>query len=192
MVLLQYDETLAARRGVVTVENVGIEVDAVGPADRAGDGVHGHLCEQGSIPERLEDATLQYAVEVEFTYQAIGEGEAQAEVTQVIDIDDSRRSAHGLRLAKGLDREERCGRLRTVPVVRQLRPMPLGPLPNEATRSAGKGACKERGVGNPHERLFTAVDRMEMGRLVILPVHVDDNPVEFAEPGHAANDTARV
>jgi hypothetical protein len=33
---------------------------------------------------------------------------------------------------------------------------------------------------------------VEMRRLVILPVQLHDDPVEFAEPGHSADDTARV
>lgn len=192
VVFVQQDGTVAGRRGVFTVENVGIEVDAVGPGDRAGDGVHGNLCEHGSISERLEDTTFEDAVEVELAHQAVGEGEAQPEVTQVFDIYDSRRSAHRRTLSKGLDRDERCRSLRPLPVVRQVRPMQLGPLPHEASRSTRKGAGEERGVRDPHERLVAAVDRVEVGRLVILPVHVHDDPVELAEPRHAAKGTARL
>lgn len=173
------------------MENVGIEVDAVGPGDRAGDGVHRCLCEEGSVPERFEDATLEYPVEVELANQAVGEGEAEPEITQVFDIDDSRRPAHGRRLAKGVDRDERRRSLRPLPIVQKVRPMQLSPLPDQATRSPRKGAGEEGGVSDPHERFVGAVDRVEVGRLVILPVHVHDDPVELAEPGHAADDMAR-
>lgn len=80
---------------MVAVEHVGIEVDPIRPADRSGDVVDPHLAEGTRISKRLESTAMEQSIEVQLPDQAVGEGQAEAEVPEVLYLDDPGQLAHG-------------------------------------------------------------------------------------------------
>ena len=80
---------------MVTVEHIGVEVDPGGPADRSGTIVHPDLAEGTRIPKRFEATAMEQSIEVQLPDQAVGEGQAEAEVPEVLYLDDPGQLAHG-------------------------------------------------------------------------------------------------
>lgn len=80
---------------VIAVEHVGVEIDSVRPADRSCDIVDLDLAENARIPNWLEDTALERCIEVQFSDEAVGEGQTEAEVPEVFDFDNPGQPAHG-------------------------------------------------------------------------------------------------
>lgn len=78
--VLAYELIPAPGRGLgITMQDVGVEVDAVRPANGAGDLIDDHLSEVRGIVERFEDATaIDNLLEVEISDETIPEGEPQS------------------------------------------------------------------------------------------------------------------
>ncbi len=117
-VLSQNGRRLAARRPVIAVENLGVQVDAVRPGDGAGHLIDEHLSELDRIPKGFKDASMQHRPQVELPDEPVREGQPQAELPEGLDLDDPRRSAHcSTRLPEGFHREEGVGYLGPPPVL---------------------------------------------------------------------------
>lgn len=178
---------MTARRREVAVQYVRIEIDSVGPADRPCQGVDRYLSEVPGVLEGLKDSTAEDLSEVELSDQVVRKGQPQPVRAQVLHLDDAGWTTHGFRLPKRLDENDRFGTLRPLPVRHQLISMLLHPLVKKPACRPWKVPPKERPVINPDEGLVAGVDGVHVRRLMVLPIHVDDDPVELAEPGRARN-----
>ena len=87
-------------------------------------------------------------------------------------------------LLKRFDRSEWLRNLGALPVRQQFVAVKVQPLVDEAPSRPGEVATKERSVIDAHQCLVLAVDGVEVRRSMVLPVHVDHDPVELAEPRH--------
>ncbi len=73
------------------------------------------------------------------------------------------------------------------PVARQLGHVEFAPLLNEFGCRSRKVTADERAIVDTDQRFVLGVDRVEVRRVVVNEVHVDDDSVELAESGHAPN-----
>jgi hypothetical protein len=169
---------------MVAMQDVRIQIDAVGPHDRARNGINGHQREEGRIIERRENATVEHTDEVELAYEAICKGDSQLEAAEVLDVGDPKWASHVISLPKAFNRIHGLTSSRVLPIDGQLLTVQQSPLLDEASRGARQRSGEQRAVVDPHQRLVTGVDGMEMCRLVVVPLHVDDDPVELAQPRH--------
>lgn len=174
---------MAARGGeLITVQDVGIEIYSIWPADGAGNRIDGNPGERAWVLERFEHALSKDRVEVELAHQSVGEREAEPTCTEVLDLYDPSWSDHVVRLPKGFDGKDRLRALCSLPVGGELIAVQHDPLSDETCGCARKAAAKKRAVSDPHQRFVLAVDGMNVRRLVIGEVHVDHDAVELAQP----------
>jgi hypothetical protein len=164
---------------VVAVEHVGVEVDSVRPADRSSDVVDLDLAEDARIPKWLEYTALEQSIEVQFPDEAVGEGQAKAEVPEVLDVDDPGQLTHRSSLLKGLDREQRLGHLGPLPILDQFAPAEVSAFADETLRHAGQAAFNDGSVRDAHPSLVPAIEGVDVRRTVVPPVHVDHDAVEL-------------
>lgn len=75
---------------MVAVEDVRIEVDPSRPGDRSAQIVDPNPTKYFRITEILQDAASENRIEVQLSYQAVGEGETQLEAVERNDLRDPR------------------------------------------------------------------------------------------------------
>jgi hypothetical protein len=75
------------------VQNVGVQVDAIRPGDRASNRIDRDFSEDLIIVDRCEHAR-QCVGEVEFAHEAIGERDAQETRAEMFDGGDAGESGH--------------------------------------------------------------------------------------------------
>ena len=90
------------------MQDVRVEIDAVGPTDRPGHTVHRRAAEHRVVVDRGQDPGKP-AGEVEFSHEPIRKGDAECAGTEVLDIGYSGERGHAHRLPEGLDRGQGVG-----------------------------------------------------------------------------------
>jgi hypothetical protein len=145
----------ARRRFSVTVQDIWVEVQAVGPADRAGQLVDAYLREVAGVPKWLEQAALREDVgEVEVTDESVREGQPEAVIAERLDGGDPGQCSHAAaRLAETLNRPEGGRDLRQLPVRDEFVSMQVGPLPDQPCGGRRKIPTGKRAVGDPDQGL---------------------------------------
>jgi hypothetical protein len=78
------------------------------------------------------------------------------------------------------------------PVRGQLVAVKVVPLADKSGCCPREISSDDRPVIYPVQAFVLAVDRMEVGRVVVAEVHVDRDSVELAQPRHAADAKAQV
>lgn len=175
-----------ARSGLeVPVQHEGIEVGSVRPHDGAQLVVHAHLRKEARVGQWLEHRTAQLSGEIDLPETAVAEAELKPIVTKHLDRRDGY-ELHRLILRQGVDRLGSAAATRALPVCLQLLPMQAGPLGHELERTTRKTAHEHGTAANLNHRMMLGVLSVEVGRIVVIEVHRDDDPVEEADAGHAA------
>ena len=89
---------------MVTVKDIRVEVDSIGPHDGPSHLVEGYMRELRRIPQGVERLALEQAFQVELPDEVIREPEAQPVAAERLDLNNSCRSAHLARLPEGFQR----------------------------------------------------------------------------------------
>jgi hypothetical protein len=168
------------------VQDVGVEVDAVRPRDRASNRIDRDSSEDIIIVDRCEHAR-QCVGEVEFAHEAIGERDAQETRAEMLDGCDAGENGHVHTLLERLDPRQGCWLLGQQPVRKKFIAVKRSPLLNQARCSPGKVTSDRAAIVDTDQCFVLGVDRMEVRRVVISEVHVDRYPVELTQPRHPHN-----
>jgi hypothetical protein len=173
-------------RFVISVEDVGIEVDAVRPGDGSGNRIDCD-CRKGLVVVDRSENARQRVGEVEFAHDAVGERDPQRAHVEKLNVADTCEIGHAHRLLEGIN-DRKGGRfLSEGPVGSELVEMKGPPLFDESGRRLREASSDERAVVDAEQGLVLGIDRMEMRRVVISEVHVDHDPVELTQPWHVLN-----
>lgn len=117
----QHGRAGARSRRMVTMEHVGLEVDAAGPRDRPRHLVKSDLREDAGVPEWLETWSRQHRPKIKFPDQPVGEGQPEGLAPEVVTrkIRAGRLIATSV-LTEALDQDEGFRNLCPFPVFDQL------------------------------------------------------------------------
>ena len=138
--VLAHEPRLHARcGGMIPVQDVRVEIDAVRPTDRSGDTVHRRPSERRVVIDRGQNPG-KLAHEVELPHQSVRERHTKRAGAEVLDIGYSGERGHNHRLLEGLDRGQGGRLLRRQPVRYQFVVMERPPLLAHASRSSGPGS----------------------------------------------------
>lgn len=169
----------------VPVQHEGIEVGSVGPHDRAQLVVYLHLCKVVGIGQRLEDGAVQLPGEIDIACAAVAEAKLELVVTNHIYRGDAY-ELHAPILRQRVDGLGRTPVLCPLPVGFQLLAVQTRPLGHELERATRETAHKHL-IRADHDRsVMLGVLGVEVGWIVVVEVHRDDDPVEEADTGHGA------
>jgi hypothetical protein len=168
------------------VESLRCQIESVGPDNRPRGPAHPDCSEVGRIDQRLEHRSPLPWINFKFSNEAIAEGQPKPIAAEGL---DSAHGDHTTILGKRSDPFERFTEPGPLPVGQELllvKPRPLEYQSLSATRElSGQDPGTVDGYGSPHTSVPSVEVRNRM--VVVIPVHPDDDPVEGADPGHAAN-----
>jgi hypothetical protein len=158
------------------VQELGREVGAIGPGQGV---VHGEPGEVLGIPERLEDRTFQGTGEIDLALESVIESDPDPVATAMSRLDHVYEHAS---LQRG-DRERLLAPLDEQPVLHQLASMQIVSLHEVSEGSRGKASLDHAGRDQDLDPVFP-VSRVEVGRIVILEVHLDHDSQEPTDLRH--------
>ena len=78
----------------VAVQHIGIQIDAIRPANRSCYWIHGHPREQPAIKECCQDALTEHRAQVKVALQPVRERKPQRETTQMRNLRNARERTH--------------------------------------------------------------------------------------------------
>jgi hypothetical protein len=175
-----------ARSGLeVPVQHEGIEVGPVRPHDGAQLVVYLYLSEVAGIGQRLEDGAVQIPGEIDIAFAAVAKAKRELVVTKDVYRGDANK-LHAPILRQRVDGLGRTSVLGPLPVCFQLFAMQTRPLGHELERAAWETAYQHLITADHNRRVVLGVFSVEVGRIVVVEVHRDDDPVEEADAGHGA------
>jgi hypothetical protein len=169
----------------VPVQHEGIEVRSVGPHDGAQLVVHAHLSEVAGIGQRLEHRSVQLPGEIDIACAAVAEAKPELVVTKHVYRGDAN-ELHEPILRQRVDGFGRTPVLCPLPVGFQLLAVQSRPLGYELERTTREAADQHLIAADHNRRVMLGVFGVEVGRIVVVEVHRDDDPVEEADAGHGA------
>jgi hypothetical protein len=169
----------------VPVQNQGIEVGSVGPHDSTQLIIDLHLSKVAGIRQRLEDGAMQLPSEIDVACAAIAEPKPELVVTKHVYRGDAN-ELHASILRQRVDGLWRAPVLCSLPVCFQLLPVQARPLGHELERATRKTADQHLIAADHDCRVMLGVFGVEVGRVVVVEVHRDDDSVEEADAGHGA------
>jgi hypothetical protein len=71
---------------MITVKDIGVKVDLVWPRDRARGGINCHARKVGRFPQLVEEPLTEGIFKIELPDEAVGESQAETEVTQMFNL----------------------------------------------------------------------------------------------------------
>src|ERR1043166_8503679 len=166
---------VAGEMGLV-IEDVGIEIDAVGPDNRTGLGVDTNLSEVVGVLEGSEHApmTPHGGPKINNSLRTVRKRQAHNEMGADFDTGNSRVIRQHCSLQR---RNRQCRQLgaKPLPVLDELRLMDSSPFHCQGQDSWRKISAQKPDWMDNHPRSIPGIERMEVRRAVVVEVHPDDD-----------------
>jgi len=170
------------------MQQLRVEVEVSRPQETASLLVDMHPCDERGVRERFaQSSKLEVLRKIDVTDVAVVELDTQAMATEPLDGDDPHETFvvlhHALSL-EGSDPKRRQALSESLPVLLELVSMERSPLGEEADDARGQSASKERAGIYRDSRDRATVLGVEVGRKMIVRLHLDHDAEEPGDLRH--------
>lgn len=172
-----YARPRSCSRLEVAMQDKRIKVSAVGPDDGTELRIDAHFAEEVRVSKWLEDGSVQLPGKINLARAGIAEAKPQPVMAKHLYRSDIH-ILHRSSLAQRVDRVWGPSLLCQSPVGPQLVAVHTGPFAYQLVSAGGQATYKYTAVRDADGGVVLGVAHVEMGRLVIIEVHRDHDPVK--------------